>query len=102
MTRKFFERLPTNVTPNHYSVGLTTIDLESHEFEGRVVIKIVVNQATKSIKLNASELVVLPDVIFRSDGDKHHINAIEVKLNADDEIVDILFESPLEVGKGMC
>lgn len=97
MIRKQFERLPTSVTPNHYKVNLTTVDLEEHVFEGQVTIQVFVNQATKHIKLNAAELVI-SEVTFQ--GDKQQINATEVNLNATDETVDIVFESPLEVGIG--
>lgn len=97
MIRKYFERLPTNVTPKHYTIGLTSIDLEKHLFEGRVTIKVDVNRPTKDIKLNASGLT-LSNVTFSSD---KRLNAGEVKLNVDDEIVDIIFESSLEVGEGV-
>lgn len=96
MIRKQFERLPTSVTPNHYSV-MTTVDLEEHVFEGQVTIQVFVNQATNHIKLNAAELVI-SEVTFQ--GDQQQINATEVNLNATDETVDIVFESPLEVGIG--
>lgn len=98
MTRKQFERLSTSVIPKHYAICLTTVDLENHVFEGQVTIKVLVNQATKNVKLNASELVI-SEVHFQ--GDKKLVQTTEVTLNAKDEIVDILFESPLEVGEGM-
>lgn len=97
MMRKPFERLPTNVTPKHYTLNLTTVDLEEHTFEGQVTIKIEINQATSNIKLNASELVI-SEVIF--DGDKQQANATEINLNVNDETVDICFESPLDIGEG--
>lgn len=97
MSRKHFERLPTNVIPKHYTVSLTTIDLEKHTFEGQVTVKVLVNEATKDIKLNASELVV-SEAIFQ--GDKDVVKSTEIKWNADDEVVCISFESLLEVGEG--
>lgn len=97
MPKKDFKRLPTNVAPKHYSVCLTTIDLDKHLFDGQVTIKVDVNQSTKGIQINASELVI-SEVIFRRDAKL--IKASDVKLNAHDEIVDISFESPLDVGEG--
>lgn len=97
MVRKQFERLPTSVIPKHYTLNLTTVDLEEHVFEGDVTIKVFVNQTTKSIKLNALELVI-SEVIFQ--GDKQQVKTTDVNFNSDDETVDIFFESPLEVGEG--
>lgn len=98
MSRKHFERLPTNVTPKHYVVSLTTVDLEKLTFEGLATIKVTVNEATKNVKLNASELII-SEVNFQ--GDKQLLQqATEVTLNDEDETVDILFEPPLETGEG--
>lgn len=97
MERKPFERLPTNIIPKHYAVDLN-IALENHTFDGQVAINVVVNQATKSVILNASELV-LSEVMFQ--GDRQLLKPTKVTLNATDETVQIEFESPLEVGEGM-
>lgn len=95
--KKHFERLPTYIIPRHYSICLTTVDLEKHTFEGHVTVDVIVNEATKTVKLNASELV-LSEVIFH--GEKQLVKNTDVNVNADDETVDILFESLLEVGEG--
>lgn len=97
MIRKHFERLPTNVIPKHYAVSLTKIDLEKHTFEGQVTVQVQVNEATKDVKLNASELVV-SEATFEANNNL--VNATDINLNADDEVVSISFASPLQVGQG--
>lgn len=97
MIKKHFERLPTNVTPKHYTISLTTV-LEQFTFEGQAIIKVVVNEETDNIKLNASELR-LSKVNFESANQQ--LKTTKITVNSNDETVDILFESPLQVGEGM-
>ncbi|XP_037041212.1 puromycin-sensitive aminopeptidase-like [Bradysia coprophila] len=97
MSVKQFERLPTNVTPKHYAVSITTIDFERYTFKGQLTVKVLVNEATKVIKLNVGQVVV-SDVVFEKD--KQIVKANSLSLHFGQEIVTISFESPLEVGEG--
>ena len=51
------QRLPTDVTPQHYDLAFT-IDLDKAAFTGRETIKVAVASSTRTIVLNALELTL--------------------------------------------
>ncbi|KAG5368326.1 Aminopeptidase 2 [Yarrowia sp. E02] len=70
------DTLPSSLKPTNYNLSVYDIDIDQFLFKGRVVIKFDVNEATKSIDLNAKDLK-LDSVEVKADVTKTEV-AIDV------------------------
>ncbi|PWA60435.1 hypothetical protein CTI12_AA379010 [Artemisia annua] len=94
-------RLPTFAIPKRYDLYLKP-DLHTCKFSGRVHISLDIVQETKIIVLNAADLSVDPkSVHFQSKDDDDDVEAVEVELFEDDEILVLEFAKTLPLGLGI-
>ncbi|KAH6761337.1 aminopeptidase M1 [Perilla frutescens var. frutescens] len=92
-------RLPKFVIPKRYDLKLKP-DLVACKFAGAVQISADVVSDTKFVVLNAAELSVNPkSVTFASENKV--VEAVEVELFAEDEIVVLEFKESLPIGVGV-
>jgi aminopeptidase N len=54
-TAAFAQRLPTNVSPTHYDLSVTT-DLQKATFGGRERIEVTLTAPSRTVTLNAAEI----------------------------------------------
>ncbi|EYU20325.1 hypothetical protein ABFS82_01G010500 [Erythranthe guttata] len=91
-------RLPKFAIPKRYDLKLKP-DLAACKFSGAVQISVNIVSATKFLVLNAAELSVKPNsVTFTSDNKV--VEALEVELFEEDEIVVLEFKENLPIGLG--
>ncbi|XP_060534804.1 puromycin-sensitive aminopeptidase [Cylas formicarius] len=90
---KPFQRLPTNVKPEHYRLTLEP-DWKTLTFKGDVSIKIEVVQATNEILLNALDLKVASAGV---KGDKLYVPK-DVQLTPSDETLSLKFDTHIAPG----
>ncbi|XVF25182.1 hypothetical protein REPUB_Repub13aG0191300 [Reevesia pubescens] len=91
-------RLPQFAIPKRYDLSLK-LDLSACTFSGSVHINLSVMEATKSIVLNACELVV-HQVLF-TNSLNHRFTPCDVVLDGDDEILVLVFDELLGTGEGV-
>ncbi len=92
-TTAFAQRLPTNVTPEHYTLWFAP-DLEHETFRGRETIAVNIAAPTSTITLNAAE-ITFGEVTIDSGG---HTSTAKVTLNEKDETATFTTSSPLAKG----
>ncbi|OJJ42425.1 hypothetical protein ASPZODRAFT_77027 [Penicilliopsis zonata CBS 506.65] len=86
-------RLPVNVRPVHYDLGLE-LDLETCQFQGTVDIRLVVQETTSMITLHAVDLAIHDP----------RISGVEIPMaslshNAENQTASIKLEQPLSSGE---
>jgi aminopeptidase N len=84
-------RLPANVTPVHYDLRLEP-DASALTFEGRQVIDIVVHRETRTITLNALDLVI-------TEAGIEGVGRASVTLDTEQQTATLAFPSPVPAGK---
>lgn len=89
------EVLPKNVKPIHYDLTLEP-NLETFEYEGKVVIDLDVVEDTRSISLNTLQLKIHSSKI--SIGDKLITSSPEIHYNEDTQTTKILFNETIPGG----
>lgn len=89
------EVLPKNVKPIHYDLTLEP-NLETFEYEGKVVIDLDVVEDTRSISLNTLQLKIHSTKI--SIGDKLITSSPEIHYNEDTQTTKILFNETIPGG----
>lgn len=89
------EVLPKNVKPIHYDLTLEP-NLETFEYEGKVVIDLDVVEDTRSISLNTLQLKIHSSKI--SIGDKLVTSSPEIHYNEDTQTTKILFNETIPGG----
>ncbi|OCL08274.1 hypothetical protein AOQ84DRAFT_222052 [Glonium stellatum] len=89
------EVLPKNVKPIHYDLTLEP-NLETFEYEGKVVIDLDVVEDTTSISLNTLELKIHSTKI--STGDKLITSSPEIQYNEDTQTTKISFNETIPGG----
>ena len=73
-TKKPFEHLPNTVVPVNYDLLLKP-DMVKFTFEGEQKITVDVRKETNSITLNCNEIVISPDDVVFTTGDKRKSDA---------------------------
>jgi aminopeptidase N len=89
----YAQRLPTNVSPDHYDLAFT-IDLARSRFEGRTGIDVRVGQPTRAIRLNALELNIRSATVTANG----QTQRATVAVNAGDETATLTVANPIGVG----
>ncbi len=89
----FAQRLPTTVTPEHYSLWFAP-DLEKETFRGRATITVNIAAPTSTITLNAAE-ITFGDVTIESGGARQ---TAKVTLNEKDETATFAVQTPVPKG----
>ncbi len=87
------QRLPTNVTPQHYDLAFT-IDLDKTAFSGRETIEVTIGAPTRTIVLNSLELTV-SDVTIKAGA-----RTQSATVQADSEAQQITLSVPEPVPAG--
>ncbi|XP_048416286.2 puromycin-sensitive aminopeptidase [Stegostoma tigrinum] len=93
-----FERLPTDVTPENYSLCLKP-DLIDFTFEGKLEASVEVRQATNQIMMNCADIDIITASYVPEGGEE--INATGFNYQNEDEKVTLSFPSALQKGHGM-
>ncbi|CAH3113617.1 unnamed protein product [Porites lobata] len=96
-TKKFFERLPTNVVPKNYALTLQP-NLTEFSFTGKEVIEIEVKEETDKVIINCLDITV-KSASF-SAGDSNYPST-DITYSSSDETVTFGFSSPLPKGRGL-
>ncbi|CAH1397948.1 unnamed protein product [Nezara viridula] len=92
--KKAFERLPNNVKPLHYDLRLKP-NLRTFVFDGKVEIKLQVNEPTCEIIFNALELEIKSCVLLLENGSELRPN---IQPSLDTERVKLVFNQNIPVG----
>ncbi|CAH1397947.1 unnamed protein product [Nezara viridula] len=92
--KKPFERLPKNVKPLHYDLQLKP-NLETFVFEGKVGIKLQVNEPTSKIILNALELEIKSCFLLLENGTELKP---KVDLSIETETATLTFDQAIPAG----
>ncbi|XP_072343605.1 puromycin-sensitive aminopeptidase [Scyliorhinus torazame] len=93
-----FERLPTDVTPENYSLCLKP-DLIDFTFEGKLEASVEVRQATNQIVMNCADIDIITASYVPEGAEE--INATGFNYQNEDEKVTLSFPSALQKGHGM-
>lgn len=93
--KKPFQRLPKSVLPKHYDLFLKP-NLKEFTFEGRETVKVVVNEKTEKIVLNASDLDIKSAELITAD---EKVLKPEIILCQQDETLTLKFPSPVPIGE---
>jgi puromycin-sensitive aminopeptidase len=88
-------RLPRTVVPSRYDITLSP-DLGQRDFVGSVTIALSVEQATRTISLNAKELEIRTAWVVGADGARNE--AASTTFNEELERVTFIFERVVEPG----
>ncbi|XP_054285541.1 puromycin-sensitive aminopeptidase-like [Macrosteles quadrilineatus] len=95
--KKFFERLPKTVTPKNYDLFLRP-NLSKFTFEGKEIVKIVINEPTNKIVLNAAELDVSHAVLTTADGS---LLTPKRQISVENETLTLEFGQSLAAGEAV-
>ncbi|XP_078080307.1 puromycin-sensitive aminopeptidase isoform X1 [Mustelus asterias] len=93
-----FERLPTDVSPENYSLCLKP-DLIDFTFEGKLEASVEVRQATNQIVMNCADIDIITASYVPEGAEE--INATGFNYQNEDEKVTLSFPSALQRGHGM-
>ncbi|XP_026480083.1 puromycin-sensitive aminopeptidase-like protein [Ctenocephalides felis] len=88
-----FERLPTNVVPNHYILHLNP-NLKEFKFVGRCAINIEIKECTDIIKLNSSELEITCAKVC-TDKEEEEYECCNFDYDKENEVVSLKFSKKL-------
>lgn len=97
MTRKKFERLPTDVVPINYALTIKP-DLEKLIFTGEVIISVKVARTTKNILLNGLNLSI-ESAKYSSDAQAFE-SGVHISYSEEDETVALTFPEEIKEGEG--
>jgi aminopeptidase N len=89
-------RLPRTVEPETYRIEIEP-NVASATFSGTVSMDVTVLEPVESIVLNAAELAVSDVDVVTADGSTAHCT-----VRFDDELEQVVFESPTTLGPGPC
>jgi len=96
--KKPFERLPKDVVPSNYAVGIQP-DLKNFTFDGHVDITVQVTKASDKITMNSRDLTV-HNVSYKGHGQEFS-HDVHVAYSEPDETVTFTFPEKLKTGTGL-
>eukprot|EP01084_Bolivina_argentea_P260064 439059_1 len=93
--------LPTNITPKHYFISYTNIDLTSKfKFNGRVEIDLQINKQSNEITINSCDIEYKSISVRQGDNNHQNIDIKNINYDEKTEQAIIPLNSTLEIGVG--
>eukprot|EP01084_Bolivina_argentea_P260065 439060_1 len=93
--------LPTNITPKHYFISYTNIDLTSKfKFNGRVEIDLQINKQSNEITINSCDIEYKSISVQQGDNNNQNIDIRNINYDEKTEQAIIPLNSTLEIGVG--